>query len=75
MSSEPMRDPRTDPVRTSANGALILIDHQPKPVNTARSLDAELLAKNIASVTLLVRNIVSVVRSEELAAFLSYGRR
>jgi hypothetical protein len=75
MSSEPTRDPRTDPLRTSVNGALMLIDHQPKPINTAKSMDADQLVKNIASVTLLVRNIVSVVRSKELAALLSYGRR
>jgi hypothetical protein len=29
MSSEPMRDPRSDAFRTPANSALVVIDYQP----------------------------------------------
>jgi nicotinamidase-related amidase len=53
MSSEPMRDPRTDPLLTPANSVLVVIDYQPNQINTVRSIDAELLVRNIVSVARL----------------------
>jgi nicotinamidase-related amidase len=53
MSSEPMRDPRTDPLLTPANSALVIIDYQPNQIKTVRSMDLELLERNIVSVARL----------------------
>jgi nicotinamidase-related amidase len=55
MSSEPMRDPRTDPLLTPANSALVIIDYQPNQINTVKSMDTELLVKNMVSVARLGR--------------------
>jgi hypothetical protein len=41
MSSEPIRDPRTDWLLTPQNAALIVIDYQPVQVNSIRSMDHE----------------------------------
>jgi hypothetical protein len=43
MSSEPMRDPRTDPLLTPANSALVVIDYQPNQINTVKSTGTELM--------------------------------
>ena len=53
MSSEPMRDPRTDPLLTPANSALIVIDYQPNQIKAVKSMDVELLERNIISVARL----------------------
>jgi nicotinamidase-related amidase len=53
MSSEPSRDPRTDPLLTPANSALVIIDYQPNQINTVKSMDSELLVRNIVSVARL----------------------
>jgi nicotinamidase-related amidase len=53
MSSEPMRDPRTDPLLTPANSTLVIIDYQPNQIKTVRSMDVELLERNIVSVARL----------------------
>jgi nicotinamidase-related amidase len=53
MSSEPMRDPRTDPLLTPANSALVIIDYQPNQISTVKSMDSELLTRNIVSVARL----------------------
>jgi len=53
MSSEPMRDPRTDPLLTPANSALVIIDYQPNQISTVKSMDTELLIRNIVSVARL----------------------
>src|SRR5450631_4852470 len=53
MSSEPMRDPRTDPLLTPANSTLVVIDYQPNQINTVKSMDTELLVRNIVSVARL----------------------
>jgi hypothetical protein len=50
MSSEPTRDPRTDPLLTPANSVLVVIDYQPNQINTVKSMDTELLVRNIVSV-------------------------
>jgi nicotinamidase-related amidase len=53
MSSEPMRDPRADPLLTPANSALVVIDYQPNQINAVKSMDTELLTRNIVSVARL----------------------
>src|ERR1700722_4864743 len=53
MSSEPMRDPRTDTLLTPANSALVIIDSQANQINTVKSMDTELLTRNIVSVARL----------------------
>jgi nicotinamidase-related amidase len=53
MSSEPKRDPRTDPLLTPANSALVIIDYQPNQLGTVKSMDHELLLRNIVSVARL----------------------
>ena len=53
MSSEPMRDPRTDPLLTPANSALVVIDYQPSQIKAVKSMDVELLTRNIVSVARL----------------------
>jgi nicotinamidase-related amidase len=49
MSSSAIRDPLADPPITPQNAALILIDYQPAQFATVRSMDLELLLKNIVS--------------------------
>src|SRR5450631_1018400 len=53
MSSESIRDPRTDPILTPANSALVVIDYQPNQIGTVKSMDVELLERNIVSVARL----------------------
>jgi nicotinamidase-related amidase len=53
MSSEPTRDPRTDRLLTPANSALIVIDYQSNQMNAVKSMDTELLTRNIVSVARL----------------------
>jgi nicotinamidase-related amidase len=50
MTSEPVRDPLTDPLLTPSNSALVVIDYQPSQFQTVHSMDAELLTRNIVSV-------------------------
>jgi nicotinamidase-related amidase len=50
MTSEPMRDPLTDPLLTPANSALVIIDYQPSQSQTVTSIDTDLLIRNIVSV-------------------------
>jgi hypothetical protein len=49
MSSGAIRDPLADHLITPQNSALILIDYQPAQFATVRSMDPELLLKNIVS--------------------------
>ena len=49
MSSSAIRDPLADHLITPQNAALILIDYQPAQFATVRSMDPELLLKNIVS--------------------------
>ncbi|XYH98406.1 hydrolase [Sorangium sp. So ce1128] len=53
MSSEPRRDPRTDPLLTPENSALILIDYQPPQVNTIASMDRSTLINNVVTLVKL----------------------
>jgi len=55
MTSEPMRDPVTDPLLTPQNSALIVIDYQPRQVQAVASIDHDLLSRNIVSVARLAK--------------------
>src|SRR6202049_4806495 len=50
VTSEPMRDPRTDPLLTPQNCALLVIDYQPSQIQAVTSIDHDLLVRNIVSV-------------------------
>jgi nicotinamidase-related amidase len=50
MTSEPTRDPVADHLLTPNNSALIVIDYQPRQVQTVWSMDRDLLIRNIVSV-------------------------
>jgi nicotinamidase-related amidase len=49
MSSAPIRDQLGDHLITPQNAALVVIDYQPSQFGTVRSIDADLLLKNIVS--------------------------
>jgi hypothetical protein len=49
MSSSAIRDPLADHLITPQNAALILIDYQPAQFAMVRSMDPELLLKNVVS--------------------------
>jgi nicotinamidase-related amidase len=50
VTSEPMRDPVTDPLLTPQNSALLVIDYQPSQIQAVTSIDHDLLVRNIVSV-------------------------
>src|SRR5882757_6503958 len=50
MTSEAIRDPLRDPLLTPQNSALVVIDYQPSQVQAVKSMDQELLVRNIVSV-------------------------
>jgi nicotinamidase-related amidase len=50
MTSEPIRDPRTDSLLAPDNCALVIIDYQPTQVSSIRSMDRDLLIDNIVRV-------------------------
>lgn len=49
MTSNPRRDPLADHLITPQNAAMVLIDYQPSQFGSIRSMDADLLLKNIVS--------------------------
>jgi nicotinamidase-related amidase len=49
MASAPIRDQVGDHLITPQNAALVLIDYQPSQFGTARSMDQDLLRKNIVA--------------------------
>src|SRR6202451_2197177 len=49
MASAPIRDQLGDHLITPQNAAFVLIDYQPSQFATIRSMDADLLLKNIVS--------------------------
>jgi nicotinamidase-related amidase len=49
MTSQAIRDPLADHLITPQNAALVLIDYQPSQFATVRSMDPDLLRKNILS--------------------------
>ncbi len=51
MTSETIRNPRTDHLLTPENSALIIIDYQPVQVSSIRSMPREELVFNIVSTT------------------------
>lgn len=53
--STAIRDPLADHLITPQNSALILIDYQPNQVEAVRSIDRELLVKNIVSTVKLAK--------------------
>ena len=55
MTSEPIRDPTTDPLLTPQNAALVVIDYQPSQISTVTSMDRDLLLDNIVSVARLAK--------------------
>jgi nicotinamidase-related amidase len=55
MTSEPKRDPLTDPLLTPENAALLVIDYQPSQIGTVKSMEHELLLDNIVSVARLAK--------------------
>jgi hypothetical protein len=65
MTSLPVRDQLGDHLLTPQNAALILIDYQPSQFAAVRSMDADLLLKNI----------VSTVKTARRSAFQSSTRR
>ena len=50
MTSEQIRDPLADNLLTPANCALVIIDYQPTPVNSIRSMDRAELVDHIVRV-------------------------
>ena len=55
MTSEPMRDPVTDPLLTPQNSALVVIDYQPSQIQAVTSIDHDLLVRNVVSVARLAK--------------------
>src|SRR5579862_8149216 len=49
MASAPIRDQLADHLITPQNAALVLIDYQPSQFGAVRSMDPDLLLKNIIS--------------------------
>jgi nicotinamidase-related amidase len=49
MTSRPIRDPLADHLLTPANAALAVIDYQPSQIEVVRSIDHDLLLKNVIS--------------------------
>ncbi|MCC6141319.1 MAG: hydrolase [Nitrospira sp.] len=47
MASEPIRDPKKDPLLAPQNAAFIVIDYQPVQVNSIASMDRQLMVHNI----------------------------
>jgi nicotinamidase-related amidase len=55
MSSAPIRDPLSDHLITPQNSTLVLIDYQPSQFAAVRSMDGDLLLKNIVSTVKLAK--------------------
>jgi nicotinamidase-related amidase len=55
VTSEPTRDPVTDPLLTPENCALVVIDYQPSQIQAVSSIDHDLLTRNIVSVARLAK--------------------
>src|SRR3984885_5186970 len=59
MTTQPIRDPLADHLLTPANSALLVIDYQPSQIETVRSIDHDLLLKNIIT-TVKIANLYSL---------------
>jgi nicotinamidase-related amidase len=55
VTSEPIRDPGTDPLLTPQNSALLVVDYQPSQIQAVSSIDHDLLTRNIVSVARLAQ--------------------
>jgi nicotinamidase-related amidase len=55
MTSEPRRDPVTDPLLTPENSALIVIDYQANQLQAVGSIDHEMLMRNVVAVARLAK--------------------
>jgi nicotinamidase-related amidase len=55
MTSEPTRDPLSDPLLTPENSVLVIIDYQPTQLQAVKSMDHDLLLRNIISVAQLAK--------------------
>jgi nicotinamidase-related amidase len=55
LASSVIRDPIGDPLITPQNSALVVIDYQPAQVGAVRSMDRDLLVRNIVSTVKLAR--------------------
>lgn len=55
MSSEPVRDPLTDPLLTPENSALIVVDFQPNQIQAVTSIGHDLLTRNIVTVAQIAK--------------------
>jgi nicotinamidase-related amidase len=55
MTSDPIRDPVIDHLLTPQNSALVVIDYQPFQFEGVRSMDSDLLVRNIVSVARTAR--------------------
>jgi nicotinamidase-related amidase len=55
MTSEATRDPLSDPLLTPENSALIVIDYQPSQLQLVKSMDHDVLLRNIISVAQLAK--------------------
>ena len=49
MTTGTRRDPRADHLITPDNAALLVIDYQPSQMGAVRSMDHQLLLKNVVS--------------------------
>jgi len=64
MTSQPIRDPLADHLITPQNSAFVLIDYQPEQFATVRSIEPDLLLRNIVSTVRAVKTFgVPVVHS------------
>jgi nicotinamidase-related amidase len=50
MTSEPIRDPKSDPLITPANAALLVIDYQPVQVQSVASMERRAMVENVTAV-------------------------
>jgi nicotinamidase-related amidase len=55
VTSEPIRDPLSDPLLTPSNSALVVIDYQPSQIKTVTSTDTDLLVRNIVTVARIAK--------------------
>jgi nicotinamidase-related amidase len=76
MTSEPTRDPLTDPPLTPQNAALLVIDYQPSQLAAVTSMDHDLLTRNIVSVARLAKTYdLPIVLSTVNVAAMDSRRR
>ena len=55
MSSQPRREPVSDPLLTPENAALLIIDYQPPQINTIRSMESAAIVANVVALAKTAR--------------------